>query len=66
MVCLRIFLIFSTRLYNLQTSHHAGVAPSDMMARATAYVVPVCAYTAALKEYEDDSNTDSEGDMRVM
>jgi hypothetical protein len=28
-------------------------------------VIPVSAYTAALKEYEDDSDTDSEGDERT-
>jgi hypothetical protein len=55
-----LYLIYL--LIDLQTSHHAGVAPNEFTKVPT---VPVSAYTAALKEYEDDSSTDSEGDMRM-
>lgn len=42
------------------TSHHAGIAPNEQITKLNA--VPVSAYTAALKEYEEDSNTESESD----
>ena len=58
----QIYYISSTCLQNLQTSHHAGVAPNDFSKPPE---VPESAYTAALKEYEEDSETDSEGDMRI-
>jgi hypothetical protein len=45
-----------------QISHHAG-APPTALARLS--VVPTSAYAAALKEYEDDTSTDSEGEMMV-
>ena len=35
------------------------------MEQDRAKVVPVSAYAAALKEYEEDTGTDSEGEMLV-
>jgi len=42
----------------LAGSHHAGVPPTEL----NLPVIPASAYTAALKEYEDMEETDSEGD----
>ena len=44
----------------LSGSHHAGVPPTDSQLNMP--VIPVSTYTAALKEYEDLDETDSEGD----
>jgi hypothetical protein len=44
-------------------SHHAGAPPSEL---AQIAVVPASAYAAALKEYEDDTGTDSEGEMMLV
>jgi hypothetical protein len=43
----------------LSGSHHAGVPPTDEL---NLPVIPESAYAAALKEYEDLDETDSEGD----
>ena len=43
----------------LSGSHHAGVPPTTEL---NLPVIPASAYAAALKEYEDLDETDSEGD----
>ena len=43
----------------LSDSHHAGVPPNTEL---NLPVIPASAYAAALKEYEDLDETDSEGD----
>ena len=45
-----------------QISHHAGVPPTAL---ARVFIVPTSAYATASKEYEDDTSTDSEGEMMV-
>lgn len=47
-------------MFKFEFSHHAGVAPTEDN-RLPA--VPVSAYEAALREYEEDSETDDEGSM---
>ena len=43
----------------LSGSHHAGVPPTEL---GNLPIIPASAYAAALKEYEDLDETDSEGD----
>ena len=43
----------------LSGSHHAGVPPTDQI---NLLVIPASAFAAAMKEYEDLDETDSEGD----
>ena len=60
MVCpFKLFYLISL-LIEYTKSHHAGVAPNELFTKLNA--IPISAYTDALKEYEEDSNTDSEGD----
>ena len=53
-----IFYVSRYSQNTLSGSHHAGVPPTDV----NLPIIPASAYAAALKEYEDLDETDSEGD----
>ena len=54
------FYVFRDSLFTIthSGSHHAGVPPTEL----NLPVIPASAFAAALKEYEDMDETDSEGD----
>ena len=60
MVSKQILCILGYLTHNnsLAGSHHAGMPPT----KVNLPVIPASAYAAALKEYEDMEETDSEGD----